>query len=224
MQRSPAAGGDPLHELVGAGLAGVHRTQQPAVGNTGRAVKHARRVGRAISDIGGSATGRGPRRRGRQRHVHRERGERQRDEPADELRPLGAVAQPEHTGNDIRQDEKRHVDAADDDFPPGWLGHLDVLLQPDRRHGAEEQPTVRGGLKLPQRWGPEHVGGTAAEVVEDQHEGEWQPVAQYREHFLSAADTRGDQSGGDVEQQQFPVERQAICRGPVDHHRRPDRD
>ena len=128
MQRSPAAGGDPLNELVGFGSAPVHRTQQSAVGNTRGAAEHARRVGRPTGDIGRCAARRRPRRRCRHHHVHRERAERQGDEPADERRPLGPVVQPEHTGDHVGQDEKRHVDAADDDFPPRWLRHLEVLL------------------------------------------------------------------------------------------------
>jgi hypothetical protein len=224
MQRSPAAGGDPLDELVGAGPAHLHRTQQPAVGNIRGAPKHARRFRRATVDIGRCATRCRPRRCGRHQHVNHERGERQRDEAADERRPLGSVVQPEHTGDDVGQDEKRHVDAADDDFPPRWLSHLDVLLQPHGRHCAEEQPSVRGGLELPESGGAEHVGRAAAEVVEHQHEGEWQPIAQHRKRLVAAADACGDQSGGDVEQQQFAVERQPIRRGSVNQHRRPDCD
>jgi hypothetical protein len=200
MQRPPAAGGDPLHELVGTGPAEVHCAQQPAVGNPRRAAKHARRVGRAEGDVGRRATRCGPRRRSRQHYVYRERGERQRHKAADERRPLGSVVQPEHAGDDIGQHEKRHVDAADDDFPPRWLSHLDVLLQPDRRHCAEEQPPIRGGLELPEGVCAEHVGRAAAEVVEHQHEGERQPVAQHREHLVPPADARGDQSGADVDQ------------------------
>ena len=224
MHCSPAAGGDPLHELVGIGLAHVHRAQQSAVGYTRGTAEHARRVGGSTGDIGRCATRGRPRRRGRHHHVHRERGERKPDESADERRPLGPVVEPEHPGDHIGQHKKRHVDAADDDFPPRWLRHLDVLLQPDRRHCAEEQPPIRGGLELPEGRPAEHVGRTAAEVVEHQHEGEWQPIAQHREHFVPAADARGDQSGSDVEQQEFAVERQSVRRGSVDHHRHPDRD
>ena len=99
-----------------------------------------------------------------------------------------------------------------------------MLLQPHRRHCAEEQPPVRSGLELPEGGGAEHVGRAAAEVIEHQHEGEWQPIAQHRERLAPAADACGDQPGGDVEQQQFAVERQTIRRGSVDQHRRPDCD
>ncbi len=137
MQRSIAASGDPLNEVVGTGLAGVHRSQQPTVADTRGTSEHASRIGRAADDVGrGAASGR-PRRRRRQNDVDDERGEGQRHEPPDKRCPIAPVAQPEHSGDRIRQDEKRHVDAADDHFPPGWLRHLDVLLQPDRRDGPE---------------------------------------------------------------------------------------
>ncbi len=224
MQRPPAPRGDPFHELVGARLAHVHGAQQSAVGNARGAMEHARRVGRATRDVGRRATRGGPRWCGRQQHVHRERRERQGHEPANEGRPLGAVAQPEHPGDRIGQHEERHVDAADQHFPPRRLRQFDVLLQPYRRDCAEKQPPVCGGLELPQRRGAEHVGGAAAEVVEHQHQSERQPVAHHREHFVPASDAGGDQTGGDVEQQQFAVEGQSVCHGAVDHHGGPRGD
>lgn len=224
MQRPPATGGDALHELVSAGLAHVHCAQKSAVGNARGATEHARWVGRPAGDLG-RRTARGrPRRRGRQGDVPDERGERQRDEPPDEGRPLGSVAQPQHSGDHIRQHEERHVDAADDDFPPRRLGHLDVLLQPDGRDVTEKQPAVRGRLELPEGRRTEHVGRPAAEVVEHQHQGERQPVADHREHLVPLPDAGRDQAGRDVEQQQFAVERQPVHRGPVDHDRSPAGD
>jgi hypothetical protein len=153
VQRSPAAGGDPFHELMGAGLASVHRAQQPAVGDPRRAFEHAAGVGRAIGDIGRGAAGGRPGWRRWHDHVDRERGERQREEPSDERRPLASVLQPKHSGDQVGQDKKRHVNAADNHFPPRRLRHLDALLQPHRREGAEEQPAVRLGLELPERVG-----------------------------------------------------------------------
>jgi hypothetical protein len=138
MQRSPAASRDPLDEEVGAGLAFVHGAQQPAVGDTGGTSEHAVRPGRARGDVGRGAAGGCPRRCCRQKDVDDERDERQRDEPSDKRRPVTSVAQPEHSGDDIGQHEKRHVDPADDHFPPRRLRHFDALLQPHRRDGAEE--------------------------------------------------------------------------------------
>ena len=224
MQRSPTAGRDPLHELMSAGLAHMHRAEQPAVGNARGAAKHARRVGRAAGDVGRRAARGRPRRCGRQDDVDDQCGERQCDEPPHEGRPLGSVAQPEHPGDHIRQHEERHVDAADDHFPPRGLGHLDVLLQPDCREGAEKQPAVRVRLELPERGGTEHVGRPAAEVIEHQHQGERQPVADHREHLVPLPDTGRDQAGRDVEQQQFAVEGQPVHRGPVGHDDSPAGD
>jgi hypothetical protein len=224
VQRSPSAGRDPLHELVGAGPAGVHRSQQPAAGNPGGPAEHARRVGRAARDVGRCATRGCPRRRGRQQHIHDEGRERQRDEPAHEGRPFGPVAQPEHSGYRVRQDEERHVDTADDHFPPGRLRHLEVLLQPHRRDGAEKQPAVRARLELPEGRRAEHVGRTPAEVVERQDQCEGQPVAHDGEHPVPAPDAGGDQARGDIEQQQFAVECQPGRDGAVDHHSGPRGD
>ncbi len=176
MQRSPAAGGDPFHELVSAGPARVHRAQQPAVRNTRGPVEHAGRVGRPAGDIDRRAAGCRPRRRGRQDHVHDQGRERQRDESSDESRPFGPVAQPENPGDHVRQDEERHVDAADGYLPPGRLRHLDVLLQPHRRDSAEKQPAVRVWLESPQGRCAEHVGRTPTEVVQHQYQRERQPV------------------------------------------------
>lgn len=180
MQGSPAAGRDALDELVSAGLPGVHGAQQTAVGNASCPVEHAWRVRRTTGNVGRRATRRRPRRRGRQHHVDGQRREGQGDEPPDEGRPCGSVAQPEHAGHDVGQHEERHVDAADDHFPPRRLCELDVLLQPHRRNGAEEQPAICLWLKPPERVRAEHVGGTATEVVEHQDEGEGQPVADHR--------------------------------------------
>jgi hypothetical protein len=224
VQRPPAPSGDPLHELVGAGLAHVHRAQQAAVGNARGAVEHARRVGRATGDVGRCAARGRPGRRGRQHHVHRERRERQGHEAADECRPLGAVTQPEHPGHGIGQHEERHVDAADQHLPPRRLRQLDVLLQPHRRERAEKHPPIGVGLELPERRGAERVGRAAAEVVEHQDQSERQPIAHHRKHFVSASDAGRDQPGGDVQQQQFTVEGQSVGDGAVDHHRGPRGD
>jgi len=221
MQRSPAASGDPLNELMGARPVSVHRAQQSAVGNPGGASVHAAWVGRATDDVGcGAARGR-PRRRCRHDDVNNERGERQRDEPADECRPFAAVVQPEHAGDHVRQDEKRHVDAADDHFPPRWFRHFQALLQPHRRDGAEEQPPVRVGLEPPERRSSEQRCRPAAQVVKHQHEREREPIAQHPESFPTTTDARGDQPGGDVEQQQLAIESQPVRQAPVGHHQCP---
>jgi len=180
MQRSPATSGNPLHELIGPGVAGVHRAQQPAVGETCGAPVHAVRAGRAAGDVGRGAAGGCPRRRGREHHIDGDRGERQRDESADECRPVASVTQPQHSGDDVRQHEEGHVDAAEDHFPPRRLRHLDALLQPYRRHGAEEQPAVSVGLELPEGGRTEQRRRPAAEVVQHQHQREGQPVANHR--------------------------------------------
>lgn len=224
MQRSPAAGRDPFDELIGPGPAGVHCTQQPAVGDTCGAPIHALRAGRATNEVGPGATGGGPRRRGRQHDVHGECGERQCDESADERRPLASVAQPQHSRDDVRQHEERHVDAADDHFPPRRLRHLDVLLEPHRRHRTEEQPAVGVGLKLPEGGCAQERRRPTAEVVEHQHQREGQPIPNDREHCVSAPDARGEQAGGDVDQQQCSVEGQSVRHAAVGHHQRPGRD
>jgi hypothetical protein len=224
VQRSPAASGDPLNELVGTGLASVHRAQQSAVGNSRRASVHAAWIGRATDDVGsGAARGR-PRRRRRHDHVHDERGERQRDEPPDECRPVVSIVQPEHAGDHVRQDEKRHVDAADDHFPPRWLRHFQALLQPHCRDGAEEQPAVSVGLESPECRRPEQRRCPTAEVVEQQHKREREPIAQNPESLATTTDACGDQPSGDVEQQQFAIECQPVRQGPVGHHQCPGRD
>ncbi len=146
MQRAPAPCGDPLHERVRAGLMGAHHAQQAAVGHIGRVSEHAVRVGRAGVDVGGGAAGGRPGRRGRQQHVDDQSGERQCDEPAHKSRPIVAATQPQQSGHDVGQDEKRHVDAADGHLPPGRLRLFELLLQPHRRGRPEEQPTVHPGL------------------------------------------------------------------------------
>ncbi len=192
MQRSPAAGRDPLDEEMGAGPASVHGAQQPAVGNTCGVSVHAAWVGRAAGNVGrGAARGR-PRRGCGQDHVDGDRRERQRNEPTDECRPVASIAQPEHAGDDIGQDKKRHVDAADDHFPPRRLRHFDALLQPHRRDGAEEQPAIRLGLEMPKGGRAEQRRRPSAEVVQQQHEREWKPIAQDRESCATTADARGD--------------------------------
>ena len=187
-------------------------------------MEHARRVGRAAGDLGGRATRGRPRWRGGQHDVHHQGGEGQGDEPPDECRPLGAVVQPQHPGNHVRQHEERHVDAADDHFPPRWLRQLDVLLQPHRGDGAEEQPSVGVRLELPEGACAQRVSGAAAQVVEHQHQCEREPVADHREHLVSPSDAGGDQPARDVHQQQLPVEREPVRRGSVDHHRGPGGD
>jgi hypothetical protein len=224
MQRSPAAGRDSLDEEMGAGLASVHGAQQPAVRNSGGASEHAMRAGRAAGDVGrGAARGR-PRRCCRRNDVDDESDERQRDESSGKCRPVASVAQPEHSGDDIGQDKKRHVDAADDHFPPRRLRHFDALLQPHRRDGAEEQPAVRLGLEMPKGGRAEQRRRPSAEVIHHQYQSERQPIAHHRERLLPATDAGSDQPGGDVEQQQFAVESQPVGQGPVDHDKGPDSD
>lgn len=226
MKSSPAARRDPLDKGMRTRLARVNSTQQSAVGYPGGAAEHARRVRRPAAHLGRRATRRRPGRRGREHHVHHQRRERQCHETSDECGPLDTVAEPQHAGDDVGQQEEGHVDAADDHFPPRRLRQLHVLLQPDSRDDAEEQPTVGGGLKLPQGGRAEQICCASAEVVEHQHQCERQPVTNDRQHRLPSTDARRDQAGADVDQQPFPVESQSVGDGSVDHHRGPagDRD
>jgi hypothetical protein len=224
VQRSIAASGDSLNEEVGARLASVHRSQQPTVAHTCGTSEHAARVGRPADDVGRGAPSFCPRRRRRQNDVDDERGEGQRHEAPDKRRPIAPVAQPEHSGDHVRQDEKRHVDAADDHFPPRRLRHLDAFLQPHRRDGPEEQPPVRIGLELPQRRRSEQLRCSPAEVIEQQKKRKWQPIADDGKDLATAADARGDKPGGDIEQHQFAVEGQPLGHGPVDHDNSPGGD
>jgi len=50
----------------------------------------------------------------------------------------------------------------------------------------------------------------AAEVIKQQHEREREPIAHDRENLLTTADARGDEPGGDVEQQKFAIEREPV--------------
>jgi hypothetical protein len=224
MQGSPAASRDPLNEEVGAGLASVHAAQQSAVRNTCGTSEHAARIGGAAGDIGRRAAGGCPRRCGRRNNVHDQGGERQRDETPDKGCPVVSVTQPKHPRDQIGQDEKRHVDAADDHFPPRGLRHLNALLQPHRGDGAEEQPSIGLGLKLPKRGRSEHCCRAAAEVIERQHERKRKPIAHNPQHLVPATDAGGDEPGGDVEQQQFAVECEPVRQRPVGHHKGPGSD
>jgi len=224
MQGSPAASRDPLNEEVGTGLASVHAAQQPAVMHTYRTSEHAPRVGRATGDITRRAAGGCPRRCGRQNNVDDQRRERQGNEPPDKGGPVVSVVQPEHPGDHIGQHKKRHVDAADDHFPPWGLRQLHALLQPHRRDGTEEQPSVGLGLELPKRGRSEHCCRASTEVIEQQHERERKPIAHDREHPVAATDAGGDEPGGDVKQQQFAVECEPIGQRPVGHHKGPGSD
>jgi hypothetical protein len=224
MQRSPAACRDPLDEQVGAGLAFVHRAQQPAVRDTGGASEHAGRAGRAGGDVGRGAAGGCPRRCGRQHDVDDERDERQHDKPPDKRRPVASAAQPEHAGDDIGQDEKRHVDAADDHFPPRRLRHFDALLQPHRRHGAEEQPAVRLWLEMPQGGRSEQRCGASTEVVNHQDQREREPVAHDREQLVSTTDAGRSEPGRDIDQQQLAVERESVGQTSVSDNQCPHGD
>ncbi len=224
MQRSPAASRDPLNEQLRTGLASAHRAQQPAVRDVSGTSEHAARAGRATGDVGRCAARGCPRRCGRRNDVDDERGEGQRDEPPDKRCPVVSVAQPQHSGDRIGQDEKRHVDAADDDFPPRRLRHLDALLQPHGRDGAEEQPSIRLGLEMPKCWRSEQCGRPPAEVIHQQHNREWEPIAHDRKNFVPATDASGDEPGGDVEQQQFAVECEPVSQSPVGHDEGPAGD
>jgi hypothetical protein len=224
VQRSPATSRYPLDEEVGTGLASVHGAQQPAVRDVCGASEHAVRVGGATADVGRRAAGGCPRRCCRQHDVDNERGEGQRDEPSDIRCPVAAVEQPEHSRDHIRQDEKRHIDAADDHFPPRRMRHLDALLQPHGRDGAEEQPPVRLGLEMPQRRRSNQRCRSPAEVVHQQHKRERQPVAHDREYLVPSADAGGDQPGGDIEQQQFAIKCEPVRQRPVGHDKGPGSD
>ena len=224
MQSSPAARRDPLNEEVRAGLASVHGAQQPALEDTCGTSEHAARAGRASGDVGRGTAGGCPRWCCRQDDVDDEGGEGQRDEPSDKRRPVASVAQPEHSGDNIGQDEKRHVDAANDHFPPRRLRHLDALLQPHRRDGAEEQPPVRLGLEMPQRRRSHQRCRSPAEVIHQQHERERQPVAHDCEYLVPSTDAGGDEPGRDIEQQQFAIECEPVRQGPVGHDKGPGGD
>jgi hypothetical protein len=222
VQRSPATSGDPLHKMMGAGLTSVHGAQQAAVRDVCGASEHAVRVGRVTGDVGRRAAGGCPRRCCREHDVDNERGEGQRDEPSDKRCPVASTAQPEHAGDNIGQDEKRHVDAAYDHFPPRRLRHLDAFLQPHGRDGAEEQPSVRLGLELPQRRRADERCRSPADVIHQQHKRERQPVAQDREYLTPSTDAGGDKPGGDIKQQHFAIECEPVRQGPVGHDKGPD--
>jgi hypothetical protein len=224
MERAPTAGGDALYELVSPRLTHMHRAQQAAVGNACSASIHARRIRRATGYVGRCAARGRPRRGRRHDNVDGDRRERQRDEPADECRPVGPVVQPEHARDCVRQDEERHVNAAHDHFPPRGLRHLDALLQPHRRDGAGEEPAIGIGLKSPERGRAEHVSRTTTEVVEHQHECERQPIAHDSYHLVPAANARGNQPGRDVQQQQFAVERDPFRHGSIGDYQGPRAD
>jgi hypothetical protein len=224
VQRSPAASGDPLDEVVRTRLSSVHAAQQPAVRDTCSAAEHAVGVGRATGDVGRGAASGCPRRCGGQDNVDDQRGERQQDEPTDKRRPVESVAQPEHAGDDVGQDEKRHVDAADDHFPPRRLRHLDALLQPHRRDGSEEQPSVRLRLEMPKGRRSDERRRPSADVVDQQHKRERKPVAHHRPHLVAATDAGSNESGRDVEQQQFAIECEPVSQSSVGHDKGPDGD
>jgi hypothetical protein len=224
MQRAPATGGDALHEVVGTGLAELHSAQQPAVGNTGRVTEHAGWVGRAGGDVVGGAARRSPGWRRGQDNVNQQRGKRHREEPPRIRFPHFSVAQPQEAGDRIRHDEKRHVDRADDHFPPRRLRHLQAFLQPHRGQHPEEQPSVDRWLKLPKRGRPDQCGGAPAQVVQHQDKSKRQPVPDHHQHFAAAPNAGGDQSRSDIEQQQLTIECQPGGQAAIHHHDRPDRD
>jgi hypothetical protein len=224
MQCSPAASRYPLDKLMRTGLSSMHGAQQPAVRDVGGAFEHAVRVGRATGDVGWCAARGRPRRRSWENDVDDQRGERQRDESSNEGRPVASVAQPEHSGDNIGQHEKRHVDAADDHFPPRRLRQLYALLQPDGGDRAEEQPPVRVRLEMPQRRRSDQRCRSPAEVIHQQHKRERQPVAHDCVYLVPSTDTGGDEPGGDVEQQQFAVEGEPVGQSPVDHDKGPGGD
>lgn len=223
VQRAPAARGDALHEGVRPRLVGMHGAQQAAVGYADGAAVHASRVRRSTRDVLGRAARGGPRRRRGHHDVDDQGGKRQRDEASNKCSPIGPVAQPQHAGDHIGQQEKRHVDGADNDFPPRRVCHLEVPLQPHRRDRPEKHPPVRLWLQLPQTRRAEQRRRSAAEVVQQQHHSERQPVAYDCEHLVTAADAGGHQPGRDVEQQQFAVEGQPRRHGSIEHHQQPHR-
>ena len=214
VEPGPAARRDSLDPFVGARLRGAHLAEDAAVGHLARGTEHAARRGRPGDDVGGGTPGGRPWRGGRQHHVDRQRTERQHHEQLREFLPLRSVAQPQHGGDHVRQDEERHVGGADDHLPPGRVGLLEMLLQPDGGHHPEEHPAVGIGLPMPQRGSPDQVRGPTAEVVDHQHQGERQPVSQHVQH-PPATDAGDRQAGADVEQQQFAVERDSGGGDPV---------
>jgi hypothetical protein len=187
------------------------------------ASEHAVRARRATDDVGRRAAGGCPRRCCRQHDVDDECGEGQCDEAPDERCPVISVAQPEHSGDDIGQHKKRHVDAADDHLPPRGLGHLDALLQPHRGDGAEEQPPVGLRLEMPQGGRSQQCCRAPAEVIDHQDKGERKPVAHDGEDLVPSTDAGRDKSGGDIQQQQFAIEGQPVCQRSVGHDEGPDR-
>lgn len=224
MQGAPAPAGDPFHKRVCAGLVRVHGAQQPAVGHPRGAPEHAPWVGRAVGDlVCGAARGR-PRRRRRHQHVDDQSGKRQPDESPGERCPVVSVAQPQQPGDHVRQDEKRHVDGADDHLPPRRLGQLELFLQPHCGHHPKEHPPVHVYLGLPQSGRSHKSGRVAAEVVQQQKKRERQPIAHDGQSLAGTTDTCRDQPGGDVEQQQFAVEREPFRHRPVHHNGGPYRD
>ena len=77
---------------------------------------------------------------------------------------------------------------------------------------------------MPKRGRPEQRCCPPAEVVHHQHKREREPIAHDREHQVAATDTGGDEPGGDVEQQQFAIEREPVGQGAVGHDKGPDGD
>ena len=66
------------------------------------------------------------------------------------------------------------------------------------------------GLESPERVRSDQHRRPAAEVVQQQHEREREPIAHDRENLSTTADARGDEPGGDVEQQKFAIEREPV--------------
>ncbi len=148
VQRPEPAPGQPLDPRVGAGMRHC-RSRRAGCRAPARAEVHAGRVVRMVGDVRVGAQRSRPRRRGRDQREEREPDERQRDEaqcPAIEVAP---AAQPQHRGRHVRQEEERDVAERDEDVPPLHVAVLEVLLQPHRRLGAEEQELVDVDLRVP---------------------------------------------------------------------------
>ena len=119
-----------------------------------------------------------PRRRRREEHVGRaaEHGETDdhRREAAEELRR----APPEHREHERGREEVAHVDAPGRVVVPGDRRRPvpEMLLQPDRRHGAEADDLVDLDLAAVVDRHPRAVGPAADQVVEPEREHEREPV------------------------------------------------
>jgi len=166
-----------------------------------------------------------PRRRGRVGEVRDQPEDRQGEPASHEGRPPRPVAQPQHHRDGERDDEVREVDPARDDVPPvDAVRVVEVLLQPDGGDVPVEQEPV-GLDQLDRVRSAALVGEAAREVVEDEQQGDRQPVAgEPQVHAPRLVDADGDRREPEPpEGQQRVGEWQPEQHPPGDEADRPDR-